>query len=79
MRRPAAVAITVIGGGVLLAVGVELGKPAPEEGEEVSIVRMPFAEAVARARTGGFAEGQTALTILLAAARLCPPDDTAQL
>ena len=31
---------------------------------------MPFAEAVARARAGGFTEGQTALAILLAAAHL---------
>ena len=31
---------------------------------------MPFAEAVARARSGGFTEGQTALAILLAAAQL---------
>ena len=53
-----------------LALGVEMGEPAPEEGEDVALVRLPFAEAVARARAGGFAEGQTALTILLAAAFL---------
>lgn len=53
-----------------LALGVELGDPDPEEGEDVALVRLPFAEAVVRARAGGFAEGQTALTILLAAARL---------
>ena len=53
-----------------LALGVELAEPAPEEGEALALVRMRFAEAVARARAGGFAEGQTALTILLAAARL---------
>ena len=36
----------------------------------MTLVRMPLAEAVARARLGGFLEGQTALTILLAAERL---------
>ena len=53
-----------------LAVGVELGESAPEEGEDVTLVRMSLAEAVARARLGGFLEGQTALTILLAGERL---------
>ncbi len=53
-----------------LARGVELAEAAPEEGEALTLVRMRFAEAVARARAGGFAEGQTALTILLAATRL---------
>jgi uncharacterized protein len=53
-----------------LALGVELTEPAPEEGEAIAVVRMPLEEAIARARSGGFAEGQTALTILLAAARL---------
>ncbi len=53
-----------------LATGVELGIAAPEEGEDVTLVRLPLHEAVARARAGGFAEGQTALTILLAAERL---------
>ena len=49
--------------------------PPGAEEEELQHVRMPFAEAVARARAGGFAEGQTALTILLAAAHL---DDAGQ-
>lgn len=50
-----------------LAVGVELeGDPAPEEGENVTLVSMPLDAAVSRARGGGFLEGQTALTILLA-------------
>lgn len=53
-----------------LATGVEVDAAAPEEGEEVTLVRMPLAEAVVRARAGGFVEGQTALTILLAAERL---------
>ena len=53
-----------------LAVGVAVSEAAPEEGEDVTLLRMPLAEAVARARAGGFAEGQTALTILLAAERL---------
>ena len=33
-------------------------------------MRLPLPEAIARARAGGIAEGQTALTILLAADRL---------
>lgn len=54
-----------------LAVGVEAdGAPEPDEGENVTVVRMPLDDAVARARAGGFAEGQTALAILLAAERL---------
>lgn len=57
-----------------LALGVELAEPAPDEGEALALVRMPFAEAIARARAGGFTEGQSALTILLAAARLAPRD-----
>ena len=56
-----------------LALGVELGDPDPDEGEDVTLVRMPLAEAVACARRGGFAEGQTALTILLAAEHLERP------
>jgi uncharacterized protein len=50
-----------------LALGVELGPAAPDEDEDVELVRMPVAEALERARGGGFAEGQTALAILLAA------------
>jgi rSAM/selenodomain-associated transferase 1 len=53
-----------------LATGVVLETPAPDEGEEVTVVRLPVAEALARARAGGFAEGQTALSILLAAEHL---------
>ena len=53
-----------------LATGVEVGEAAPDEGEDVTLVRMPLDEAVSRARSGGFAEGQTALTILLAAEHL---------
>lgn len=53
-----------------LATGVLVGAPEPEEGEAVTLVRMTLGEAFARARAGGFAEGQTALTILLAAERL---------
>jgi rSAM/selenodomain-associated transferase 1 len=56
-----------------LATGVELGEADPEEEEEVALIRLPLAEAVARARLGGFAEGQTALTLLLAAERLERP------
>jgi uncharacterized protein len=50
-----------------LATGVEVGTAAPEEHEDVEVVRMPLTEALANARAGGFAEGQTALAILLAA------------
>ncbi len=53
-----------------LATGVSLAAPRPEEGEEVTTVRMPVEDAVRRARAGEFAEGQTALAILLAAERL---------
>ena len=53
-----------------LATEVELGVAAPDENEDVKLVRLPLCEAVARARAGGFAEGQTALTIRLAAERL---------
>ncbi len=53
-----------------LATGVEIGAADPEEGEDVTLVRMPVSEAVAVARAGGFPEGQTALTVLLAAERL---------
>lgn len=53
-----------------LATGVTLARPSPGENEEVSIVRLPAAEALARARAGGFVEGQTALALLLAAPQL---------
>jgi rSAM/selenodomain-associated transferase 1 len=53
-----------------LASDVEVGDAMPEEDENVTLVRMPLAEAVEHARTGGFAEGQTALTVLLAAEAL---------
>lgn len=53
-----------------LATGVVLRTPRPDAGEEVTTVRMPFEEAIRRARSGGFAEGQTALALLLAAERL---------
>ena len=47
-----------------------LEESSPDDGEEVQVVRMPVAEALSRARGGGFAEGQTALAILLAAPHL---------
>ncbi|MGI8972873.1 MAG: TIGR04282 family arsenosugar biosynthesis glycosyltransferase [Gaiella sp.] len=53
-----------------LATGVTLGAAEPEDDEDVTLVRMPVGDAVSLARVGGFAEGQTALTILLAAERL---------
>jgi len=49
-----------------LATGVEVGAATPDEDEDVALVRMPLADALARARAGGFAEGQTALALLLA-------------
>ncbi len=53
-----------------LATGVSVGEAYPDEEERVTLVRMPLEDAVRTARGGGFAEGQTALTILLAAERL---------
>jgi len=54
----------------ILSTGVTLGQAEPEEGEGLTVVRMPIGGAFEVARRGGFAEGQTALTILLAAERL---------
>lgn len=56
-----------------LATGVSVGEAHPDEEERVTLVRIPLEEAIRTARQGGFAEGQTALTILLAAERLGPP------
>lgn len=53
-----------------LATGVVLRAPRPDAGEEVTTIRMPLEGAIRRARRGGFAEGQTALALLLAAERL---------
>jgi uncharacterized protein len=53
-----------------LATGVTLHASKRDRGEEISVVRLPVAEAIRRARAGGFLEGQTALAILLAAERL---------
>ncbi len=53
-----------------LATGVEVGAAAPDADEHVELVRLPLAEALERAHAGGFAEGQTALAILLAAPHL---------
>jgi uncharacterized protein len=53
-----------------LATGVDVGHAAPDEDEDVALVRMPLLEALERARAGGFAEGQTALALLLAASEL---------
>ena len=53
-----------------LATGVSVGEPDPDEEERVTLVRVPLGEAVEQARRGGFAEGQTALTILLAGEHL---------
>lgn len=53
-----------------LATGVEVGTAAPDADEHVEVVRLPLAQALESARAGGFAEGQTALAILLAAPHL---------
>jgi glycosyltransferase A (GT-A) superfamily protein (DUF2064 family)/8-oxo-dGTP pyrophosphatase MutT (NUDIX family) len=53
-----------------LATGVEVGASNPDADEDVELVRMPLAEALERAQAGGFAEGQTALALLLAAPHL---------
>jgi rSAM/selenodomain-associated transferase 1 len=55
---------------VYLAIGVALGEPEPDPDEDLRVVRMSFAEAVALARRGRLTEGQTALAILLADASL---------
>jgi ADP-ribose diphosphatase len=52
---------------VFLATGVTLDEPTPDEYEELELVRLPASKALARARAGALAEGQTALSILLAA------------
>ena len=49
-----------------LATGVELSTPDPDEEESLATVLLPLDAALARARAGGFVEGQTALAILLA-------------
>jgi rSAM/selenodomain-associated transferase 1 len=56
-----------------LATGVEVGAATPDADEQVELVRLPLAQALERARVGGFAEGQTALAILLAAPHLETP------
>jgi uncharacterized protein len=53
-----------------LATGVEVGTAAPEADEHIELVRLPLSQALERAHTGAFAEGQTALAILLAAPHL---------
>jgi uncharacterized protein len=53
-----------------LATGVEVGVAAPDQDEQVELVRLPLRYALDRARDGGFHEGQTALAILLAAPHL---------
>ena len=50
-----------------LATGVELEEAQPDEDEDVALVRLPVPTALERTRRGGFAEGQTALAILLSA------------
>lgn len=57
-----------------LATGVELGAPHPEVEEELTVVRLPVADALDQARRGLMVEGQTALCLLLAAAHLEPQD-----
>jgi ADP-ribose pyrophosphatase len=51
---------------LFLAEDVEETEARPDEGEHVVAVRMPFAEAVERARSGGFDDAKTALALLLA-------------
>lgn len=55
---------------VWLATGVTVGEAHPDEDERMTVVRLPLEDALRTARCGGFAEGQTALTILLAGERL---------
>jgi rSAM/selenodomain-associated transferase 1 len=56
-----------------LARDVVLGEPDPGARERVSPVLMPFDSAVREAREGRMPEGQTALVLLLAAARIGRP------
>lgn len=56
-----------------LAQGVALGTPTASPDEDVRVVRVPVAEGLARARRGGFPDGQTALALLLAAPHLEGP------
>ena len=53
-----------------LATGVEVGPPRPDAEEELTVVRLPVAEALERARRGQVVEGQTALCLRLAAVHL---------
>jgi rSAM/selenodomain-associated transferase 1 len=53
-----------------LARDVVLGTSLPEPDENLEQVTLPLAEVIRRARTGAMVEGQTALALLLAAARL---------
>lgn len=53
-----------------LATGVEVGTAAPDQDEQLELVRLPLRDALEQARGGGFHEGQTALAILLAAPHL---------
>ncbi len=60
-----------------LARGLELTTPHPDDEERLTRVRMPLDEALRRAHAGAFPEGQTALSILLAAPFLeCDADGT---
>jgi uncharacterized protein len=55
-----------------LATGVTLQTPARDAEEAMSVVLLPWAEAVERSRRGALAEGQTALAILLASTAYAP-------
>ena len=57
---------------VFLATGVELAEARPDADEHLATIRLPLAEALARARAGVLTEGQTALAVLLAAEHLGP-------
>jgi uncharacterized protein len=56
-----------------LATGVILDAPQPDDEEEMTILRVPVATAMAEARAGRIAEGQTALALLLAQPFLATP------
>lgn len=55
---------------LFLAEGAVATDAAPDDGEHVVPVQLPFAEAVARARRGGFEDAKTALALLRADAVL---------
>jgi ADP-ribose pyrophosphatase len=55
---------------LFLATSLTVGTARPDDDEEIELVRMPFDEAVARARAGGFNDLKTVAALLLAGERI---------